>query len=51
VLANRPRVIFPWLARLTPALKGLAPFGVFYRIAGWLRVNTSMLGWRGRSSR
>lgn len=51
VLANRPRVIFPWLARITPALKGLAPFGLFYRIAGWLRVNTSMFGWRGRSSR
>jgi short-subunit dehydrogenase len=48
VLANRPRVSMPWLAQVTPFLKGVTPFRAFYRMAGLLRVNTSMLQWRGR---
>ena len=48
VLANRPFAKAPWLVRVTPALKGLVPFRVFYRLAAWLGVNTSMVHWRGR---
>ncbi len=48
VLANRPFVRTPWLVKLTPAMKGVVPFRVFYRVAAWLGVNTSMLHWRGR---
>jgi len=33
---------------LTPILKALLPFGVFYRMAARLGVNTSMMAWRGR---
>ena len=48
VLANRPFVRAPWLVRVTPAMKGLVPFRMFYRVAAWLGVNTSMMQWRGR---
>ncbi len=48
VLANRPVMRTPWLVRATPALKGLVPFRVFYRVAALLGVNTSMMAWRGR---
>ena len=48
VLANRPCVSMPWLAQVTPILKGVAPFGLFYRVASLLGVNTSMMQWRGR---
>ncbi|RIL02778.1 MAG: short-chain dehydrogenase [Proteobacteria bacterium] len=51
VLANRPRVSMPWLAQATPVLKGVAPLRLFYRVAALLRVNTSMLHWRGRPPR
>ena len=51
VLANRMYVRTPWLVKVTPLAKALAPFAVFYRIAGWLGVNTSMLKWRGRPTR
>jgi len=33
---------------MVPTLKGLMPFGLFYRVAGLLGVNTSMMEWRGR---
>jgi short-subunit dehydrogenase len=48
VLRNRPMMRTPWLVQVTPGLKGLMPFRLFYRMAGLLRVNTSMLHWRGR---
>ena len=48
ILANRPSVRTPWLARVTPALKGITPYRLFYRVAGLLGVNTSMMAWRGR---
>jgi all-trans-retinol dehydrogenase (NAD+) len=48
MLANRPYVRTPWLVKVTPLMKALTPFRVFYRAAGWLRVNTSMRKWRGR---
>jgi short-subunit dehydrogenase len=48
VLANRPFVRTPWLVTVTPILKGLMPFRLFYRVAAWLGVNTSMVAWRGR---
>jgi short-subunit dehydrogenase len=48
MLRNRPCVRAPWLVKVTPFLKATAPFRLFYRIAGWLGVNTSMLEWRGR---
>lgn len=51
VLGNAVSVRAPWLVRLTPALKGLVPFRLFYRIAAALGVNTSMLHWRGRGPR
>ncbi len=51
ILANRPCVRTPWLVRVTPALKALLPFRVFYRMAGLLGVNTSMMRWRGRGVR
>ena len=41
----------PWLVKVTPLMKALGPFRVFYRVAGWLGVNTSMLEWRGRPAR
>lgn len=47
ILKNRPYVCAPWLAQVTPTLKGLLPFGVFYKVAAALGVNTSMLEWRG----
>ena len=48
VLRNRPVVRTPWLVSVTPAMKGLVPFRVFYRVAALLGVNTSMMAWRGR---
>src|SRR5262249_56935845 len=51
VLANRPVVRTPWLVRVTPALKGIVPFRVYYRVAALLGVNTSMVAWRGRETR
>ena len=51
VLANRMYVRAPWLVKVTPLAKALSPFTVFYRVAGWLGVNTSMLKWRGRATR
>jgi short-subunit dehydrogenase len=48
MLANRPYVRAPWLVKVTPLMKALTPFWVFYRLAGWLGVNTSMRKWRGR---
>jgi short-subunit dehydrogenase len=50
VLRNRPTMRTPWLVQVTPATKGLMPFRLFYRMAALLRVNTSMLHWRGRGS-
>jgi all-trans-retinol dehydrogenase (NAD+) len=49
VLANKPHVRAPWLAAVTPVLKGITPFRLFYRVAALLGVNTSMMKWRGRS--
>ncbi len=48
VLANQVVVRAPWLARVTPLLKGVLPFRLFYRMAAVLGVNTSMRHWRGR---
>jgi short-subunit dehydrogenase len=48
VLHDRPSVRMPWLAAVTPALKGVLPFRLFYRAAAALGVNTSMMQWRGR---
>jgi len=48
VLKNKPYVRAPWLAAVTPILKGLLPFRLFYRSAALLGVNTSMMKWRGR---
>src|SRR5262249_49648729 len=33
VLANAPYVRTPWLVRVTPILKALTPFRLFYRVA------------------
>jgi short-subunit dehydrogenase len=51
VLANRSRVSMPWLAQMTPVLKGVTPLARFNRVAGLLGVNTSMMQWRGRPPR
>lgn len=51
VLANRMYVRTPWLIAVTPMLKGLLPFGVFYRVASILGVNTSMTQWKGRGEK
>ena len=48
VLANRRVVRTPWLVKVTPFLKGVLPFRLFYATAALLGVNTSMLQWRGR---
>jgi all-trans-retinol dehydrogenase (NAD+) len=48
VLANKPYVRTPWLVAVTPILKGILPFRLFYRVAALLGVNTSMMKWRGR---
>ena len=51
VLANRPTVRMPWLVPVTPILKAILPFRLFYRMAALLGVNTSMMRWRGRGPR
>jgi short-subunit dehydrogenase len=48
VLGNKPSVRTPWLVQVTPILKALTPFRLFYRVAALLGVNTSMMQWRGR---
>jgi short-subunit dehydrogenase len=48
VLRNRSVVRAPWLAQVTPFMKGVLPQRLFNRVAALLRVNTSMLEWRGR---
>ena len=48
ILRNRAVVRTPWLVQTTPFLKGVLPQRLFYRMAALLRVNTSMLEWRGR---
>ena len=48
VLRNAPVVRAPWLAQVTPLMKGVMPQRLFYRMAALLGVNTSMLEWRGR---
>ncbi len=50
VLKNRPYVRTPWMVQMTPLMKAITPFGLFYRGAALLGVNTSMLHWRGRAS-
>ena len=50
VLANRRFVRTPWLVAVTPFLKGVLPFPIFYRIAAILGVSTSMTDWRGRKN-
>jgi all-trans-retinol dehydrogenase (NAD+) len=51
VLANKPQVRTPWLVPVTPILKALLPFRLFYRMAALLGVNTSMMEWRGHGPR
>jgi short-subunit dehydrogenase len=48
ILADKPQVRTPWLVPVTPILKALLPFRLFYRAAAVLGVNTSMMEWRGR---
>jgi short-subunit dehydrogenase len=48
VLRDAPVMRTPWLAQMTPLLKGVMPQRLFYRMAAVLGVNTSMLEWRGR---
>ncbi len=48
VLTNKTHVRTPWLAQVTPMLRGLMPFRLFSKAAAILGVNTSMLEWRGR---
>ncbi len=50
VLADRPLVRMPWLAQVTPILRGLLPFALFYRVAEVFGVNTSMRAWRGHAA-
>jgi short-subunit dehydrogenase len=51
VLADKPTVRMPWLVPVTPIMKALMPFRLFYRMAALLGVNTSMMQWRGRAPR
>ena len=48
VLGNKPYLRTPWLVQATPIMKALTPFRLFYRVAAFLGVNTSMMQWRGR---
>ena len=48
ILGNKTHARAPWLAQLTPILKGVMPFWLFARTAATFGVNTSMLEWRGR---
>lgn len=48
ILGNKTHVRAPWLAQVTPILKGVLPFRLFARTAAIFGVNTSMLEWRGR---
>lgn len=47
VLSNAVVLNTPWLARVTPLLKGIMPFRLFYQMAARFGVNTSMMEWRG----
>jgi short-subunit dehydrogenase len=47
-LRNAAVLRTPWLAQMTPFMKGVMPQRLFYRMAAVLGVNTSMLEWRGR---
>jgi short-subunit dehydrogenase len=51
VLGNRMYVKTPWLIAMTPMLKGLLPFKMFYLVASLLGVNTSMTQWKGRGEK
>lgn len=51
VLGNRMYVKTPWLVAMTPMLKGLLPFKMFYVVASLLGVNTSMTQWKGRGEK
>ncbi|HME69472.1 MAG TPA: SDR family oxidoreductase [Myxococcota bacterium] len=50
VLKNQMYVRTPWIVQMTPLMKAITPFKLFYRVAALLGVNTSMLHWRGRAS-
>jgi short-subunit dehydrogenase len=51
ILRDKPQVRMPWLVPVTPILKALLPFRLFYKAAAILGVNTSMMEWRGRGPR
>jgi short-subunit dehydrogenase len=48
VLANRKKVLAPWLVKLTPPLKGILPASLFNMISGTLGATSSMTQWKGR---
>jgi all-trans-retinol dehydrogenase (NAD+) len=50
VLSNRRTVRTPWLVAVTPFLKGVLPFRLFYAVAGLLGATTSMTQWKGHSA-
>jgi all-trans-retinol dehydrogenase (NAD+) len=50
VLGNRRTVRVPWLVAVTPLLKGVLPFRLFYAVAALLGVTTSMTQWKGHTS-
>lgn len=50
VLGNRKFMLTPWLVKVTPILKGVLPFSLFYVVASALGVNTSMTQWKGRGA-
>lgn len=48
---NRAFVKEPYLIRWIDLLKGIFPLAVYDTVSRWLGVSTSMLHWKGRSSR
>lgn len=48
VLRDRPLVLTPWLARITPVLRGTLPRFAFDALAKMFGVTTGMAGWKGR---
>ncbi|MGE3841561.1 MAG: SDR family NAD(P)-dependent oxidoreductase [Vicinamibacterales bacterium] len=50
VLRDALWVRTPWLVKTGPLLKGILPTRLFYAVASALRVNTSMVEWKGRDA-
>lgn len=47
---NKPYVLAPWQAHLTPILKGVLPMSVMDWVGRYYGINTTMSSWRGHGA-